>query len=457
MQRQAEAAAETLLRDRRFEEAASAYRAILAQQPETPRSLLNLGGALIEIGRFEEAEDVLLRAVRREPGHAGAWSNLGVVMLERQRYEDAVAAFVNSLRIAPCGVPALRGLGVTLRRRGLPAQALPFLDMAVAQAPKDAALRHDRALALLGNGDYAAGFREYEFRERRADHASAHRPVWDGSGFDGRTLLVEDEAGLGDMLQFARFLPLAKARGGRVLLRVPRPLQTLLSRLDGVDQVVTPEDALPPFDLRCPILGLPHRLGTTLASLPGASGYLTPDPALVAAWRERLAAGAARCRIGLVWAGGHRPWHRENALWDARRSLRLDALLPLLRAAEGAELHSLQLGPPAAQIRDLPSDIRIVDNSARIGSFDDTAAIIAQLDLVIAVDTSTAHLAGALGRPVWMLSRYDQCWRWLTGRSDSPWYDTMRLYQQPAPFDWATPVQRMIDDLRCLPARPCGA
>lgn len=278
--------------------------------------------------------------------------------------------------------------------------------------------------------------------------------MWDGSGFEGRTLLVEDEAGLGDMLQFARFLPLAKARGGRVLLRVPRPLQTLLSRLDGVDQVMTPEDALPSFDLLCPILGLPHRLGTTLDSVPGASGYLTPDPALVAAWRERLAAGAGsgavRRKIGLVWAGGHRPWHRENALWDARRSLRLDTLLPLLRAAAGAEVHSLQLGPPAAQLRDLPSDIRIVDNTARIRSFDDTAAIVAQLDLVIAVDTSTANLAGALGRPVWMLSRYDQCWRWLIGRDDTPWYDTMRLYVQPAPFDWASPVAQMAADLARL-------
>ncbi len=434
-----------------------ACRLELAAAPDDPRLLGNLGGALNGLCRFDEAETVLLRAVRLDPSCWTAWSNLGNTMVERQRFGDAIAAFSNALRLHPAHGPTLANLGVALTACGAPAQALTFLGLAMACEPDNAETRCNRALALLANGDWIEGFAEYEWRWRtRAKPPHPYRvPCWEGEGFEGRTLLLHDEGGFGDTLQFIRYASLVKARGGTVVLRVRQPLVALLSRLPGLDQVVAYDASLPPFDLHCPMFTLPRVFATTPDTVPAAAGYLRPDPAGVAAWQRRLAADAPPgrdrpIRIGLVWAGGPHPYARESALADRRRSIRLHDLLPLAAAAPDALFYSLQKGEAAAQALDPPPGLRLVDHTASIDSFDDTASLVSQLDLVISVDTSTAHLAAALGRPVWMLSRYDQCWRWLTGRSDTPWYRTMRLYQQPAPFDWTGPIARLCADLSVL-------
>ncbi len=428
-----------------------AYRAALAADPADALVLGNYGGLLNELCRFGEAERMLLRSVEIDPRGWTAWSNLGNTMVELQRLDDAIAAFSNSLAVNPGHAPTLSNLGVALTARGVPQHAMTVLDLAVQLDPDNAETRCNRALARLAAGDYLQGFEEYEWRWRtraKPPHGFT-APMWDGAPFTGRTLLLHDEGGYGDTLQFCRYAALAKARGGRVILRVRRPLLTLLSRLPGIDGVVEHGAALPPFDLHCPMFSLPRVFRTTIETIPSPSGYLAPDPDRVAAWSVRLAADriGGRRRIGLVWAGGPHPYSRESALADRRRSIGLAELAPLAAAVPDAVFYSLQIGEAAAQAASSPPGLRLIDHTAWIGSFDDTAALVSQLDLVVAVDTSTAHLAAALGRPVRMLSRFDQCWRWLTGRVDTPWYEGLRLYQQPEPFDWATPIERLAADL----------
>lgn len=274
----------------------------------------------------------------------------------------------------------------------------------------------ERSWALLGEGEYAA------------------RPLWLGEGdIRGRTLLLHAEQGLGDTLQFVRYAPLLRRRGARVLLRVQPPLRRLLAPL--ADAICTHDEPIPPHDLHIPLMRLPFALGTTLSSIPAAIPYLHADPAAVAAWRTRLAALPGR-KLGLVWAGAAHPVDPDLAEQDRHRSLPQPALAALLelvaREAPDITLISLQKHQPAAA--------PLIDWTADLHDFADTASLVAALDLVVSVDTSVAHLAGALGKPVWLLNRFDGCWRWLRGRDDCPWYPTLRQFRQPAPGDWGSPL-----------------
>ena len=287
----------------RLDAAEAAWRARLAQAPDDALALANLGGLLNQLCRFDEAGPLLLRAVTLDPSCWTGWSNLGNTMVERQRYGDAVAAFSNALRLHPAHGPTLSNLGVALTAHGAPAQALALLDLAVACEPDNAETRCNRSLALLASGDWIAGFAEYEWRWRtRAKPPHPYRvPLWEGEAFEGRTLLLHDEGGFGDTLQFIRYAALAKAHGGTVVLRVRQPLVTLLSRLPGLDLVVAHDAALPPFDLHCPMFTLPRVFATTPDTVPAAAGYLRLDPAGTAAWRRRqtltISRRAAPCRL----------------------------------------------------------------------------------------------------------------------------------------------------------------
>lgn len=450
--------AEYLHAQERFEEADRAYRNALAKTPDNVRVLGNHAGLLNELCRFAEAERTGLRAVSLDPRCWGAWSNLGNTMVEMQRYDDAIAAFSNCLRIKADHAPALANLGVALQARGDVERAVRFLEFATSIEPSNAETHCNLAQALLASGDYVRGFAEYEWRwrTRSMPAASLPMPLWRGEDFIGRTLLLHEEGGFGDTLQFVRFAEATKARGGRIVLQVRRELASLLSRLTAIDEVVVTGNIAPRADLHCPLLSLPFVLETTARTIPWPGGYLQADERLMAGWRDRLSRdGSWPFRVGLVWAGSPRHGFRGAALADRRRSTVLSAFAPFARAS--ASFYSLQVGEASAQAASPPAGLELVDHTASLGSFDETAALIACLDLVIAVDTSTAHLAGALGRPVWMLSRYDQCWRWLAGRDDTPWYDTMRLYRQPAPNDWTNPIGRAADDLVRLAGRASGS
>ncbi len=465
------AAADAALRAADFAAAVDALNKVVSVRPDDVRLLMNLGGALKELGRFEEALPVLGRVVVLDPQRHGAWSNLGTVCLELQRYDDAIAAFSNATRLKTDHGPALSGLGVTLRRRGLPRESLPFFDLALAASPGDISCRVWRAMALLAAGDYLRGFAEYEWRFHESEPLPnlPNAPRWKGESLDGRTLLVHGEAGLGDCLQFCRYIPMLRERSCRVVVQVPPPLVRLLSRLPGVDAIVSSDQHPPAYDLTCSIMSLPHVFRTTIDTVPYANGYLVGDPAIVAQWQVRVeedvACWQARTgqnerqplKVGLVWSGGKRPWNLQNTLTDNRRSMSLATLAPLAAADDDVLFYSLQIGAPQAEAASPPFGLHLVDHTDKIQDFDDTAGLLALLDLVIAVDTSTAHVAAALGCPVWLLSRYDQCWRWLTGRTDSPWYSSMKLYIQPVPLDWTMPVQQIATDLASIAARTNGS
>jgi hypothetical protein len=424
----------------RLAEAEAAFRGLLAAAPDDAEAMSNLGAVLNASHRPEQAEAACRGAIVARPGFWAAWGNLGTALHRQQRYGEAVAAYVEALRRNPNDANACTNLGVALAEQGRSRLALEVHEAALALAPGDAAVRCNRALALLAAGDLARGFAENEWRWQvpgMLAHGVAG-PCWQGEDPAGRTILVHDEGGYGDTLQFVRYVPLLAARGARVVLRVQPPLVRLLARLPGVAAVLARGTVPPQYDLHCPMLSLPHGFATTLESVPARVPYLSVDAAKAAAWRARLAGGGLR--VGVVWAGASRPGMAVAHAMDARRSLPAAAVTALAGIA-GVRLVSLQKGQVP------PAQLGMVDPMPACADFDDTAAVVAGLDLVIAVDTAVAHLAGALGRPVWLLSRYDACWRWLHGRRDSPWYPGLRLYRQTAPGEWAPVLRELAADL----------
>jgi tetratricopeptide (TPR) repeat protein len=384
------------------------YRRALALRSDYPEALNNLGSALRAMGRPEEAETELAKAIALRPNYASALANLGLVLQERARYGEA----------------------------------LEMYDRAIAADPEHATARGNRTMLLLLLGRLPDGFAEYEWRWRMPGFATPPRqfpqPMWDGGDLGQRTLFIHAEQGLGSAIQFVRYAALLAARGNRVVIECRLPLDRLfeasLAGPDGRVTVVRKGESLPAFDCHAPLMSLPHLLGTSLATIPAMVPYLSALPADIAAWRQRLS-GASRPRIGLVWAGN--PKH-EN---DHNRSIPTRLLAPLITSAS-ASFFSLQVPAAPADLESLPPG-RVNDLAPALGDFADTAAVIENLDLVVSVDTAAAHLAGALGKPVWLLLPYVPEWRWLLDRDDSPWYPTMRLFRQDQAGDWLGVVERL--------------
>jgi hypothetical protein len=305
----------------------------------------------------------------------------------------------------------------------------------------DYALAHwNLGLILLSLGDFQRGWAEYEWRWRRpeyARHDHFKRPRWDGTQLGRRRILLHTEQGFGDVIQFIRFVPKVVERGGKVILACHSELRRLLSKIEGVQQWIDPGETLPEFDVHCPLMSLPKVFGTTVQTVPGQAPYLAAGAELAERWRERVEGLPGR-KVGLAWAG--RPGHGN----DRNRSIRLNQLEKLGIVA-GVSFVSLQKGEAARQ---QTPGLTITDWTADLNDFADTAALIANLDLVIAVDTAVAHLAGALGKPVWVLLPFVPDWRWMLDREDSPWYPTMRLFRQPAIGDWETPISRIVEALK---------
>ena len=431
----------------RLDDAVACYRRALDLWPEFPDAHNGLGSALGELGRPDEAAACFRRALDLRPDFPEAHNNLGTVWQELGRLDAAVACYRQALGLRPDYVEAHDNLGNVLRVQGRPAEAAACFRQALRLRPAYPEAHYDLALLLLAQGDMAAGWPEYEWRWQTPEMATARRsfatPQWRGEPAEGRTLLIHAEQGFGDTIQFCRYAGLAAARGWRVVLEVQPPLVRLLRSLTGVDQVVARGGELPPFDFHCPMLSLPLAVGTTVATIPGDTPYLHADAAQVAVWRTRAASlPTPGVRVGLAWAGNPRRESPALAAVDRRRSIAPERLAPLL-ALPGVHFFSLQKDGPAA-----PGGLPLTDAMNDMTDFADTAALIASLDLVISVDTAVAHLAAALGRPVWLLDRFDPCWRWLTGRRDSPWYPTLRLYRQPHPGDWDSVIAEVGGDLR---------
>lgn len=448
--------------DGHLQEAAETYRIALPHAPDDPRLLSNYGGVLCSLGRFDDAHSLLRHAVTVDPSFAAGWCNLGNCFLKLQRYGEAIGAYRNCLGIYPTHALAISNLGFALDCCGENALARNFHQLALQLDPDNVQTRMNNATSLLALGDYANGFREYECRwvPSGTSNAPMARPQWAGEILPDRTLLIHLDGGFGDMIQFVRFVPDAERRCGRVIVRVKTELLSLLQRSFPDTVFMSEDEAVPEHDVHCPVMSLPYAVGATLDALPGADGYLCADPDKVARWREIVQRDIETqdipdrsvLRIGLVWAGAPHRDVPEVALADQRRSTDLATLAPLAAALPGALFYSLQIGERADQTRTPPPGMNLIDHTTALRDFDETAALVSALDVIVAVDTSTAHLAAALGKPTLMLSRFDQCWRWLSRRMDSPWYATLRIYQQTEPFDWHDPIRRLCDDLRLFAA-----
>ncbi len=400
---------------------------------------VNLGAALRRLGRAEAAVVCYRRALTLEPDQAATLSNLGNALRDLGRLEESEAALRRAAALAPDSIGTTYNLALALRDRRQHDEATALLERINAAEPNNAEYRWDLALSRLYQGDYPRGFAGYEARlglARNPPRAIAGER-WHGGAVAGRTIFLHSEQGFGDALQFIRYVPLLAARGAAIVLECLPELAELFAGLPGVVALVKLGTPPPPYDLWAPLASLPHLLATSFATIPADVPYLAVParPGLVVPRPP-----GTTLAVGLVWAGKTTPRDRS---WP------LEQLLPLLDDPRIA-CHSLQVGPRAADLARLGLDLLVRDASAALTSFADTAAVMARLDLIITIDTATAHLAGALGRPTWVVLRYVSDWRWRDEPTDCPWYPTMRLFRQPAPDDFATPVAEMARALATL-------
>ncbi|EME70308.1 O-linked N-acetylglucosamine transferase [Paramagnetospirillum caucaseum] len=433
---------------RRLPEAVALYQTLLAREHDHSEVWNNLGNALREQGELDRAAECYETAEKLCPDDPIVMSNRAALLGSLGRVQEAEALSRRVVELSPGAAVPLSNLGQALYAQGRMEEAREQFDAAGLADPDNDDIRFHRGIVRLMLGEFTEGWALYEARWGNRKRADVHRhpgtPQWRGEDVAGRTLLLWSEQGFGDTLQFVRYAPLAAARGARVILEVQPALVSLLQGMPGIAKVVAVGGETGPVDLQAPLMSLPLAFGTTPDTIPAAIPYLAPPPERLEPWTRRLNASLPPgSRIGLVWAGDSRDHDIECTLIDRRRSLALAQLQPLL-AVTGAAFVSLQVGRQGLQARD---ETRVADLTSGITDFADTAALIAGLDLVISVDTSTAHLAAAMGKPVWLLSRFDGCWRWLMGRDDSPWYPTLRLYRQPKAGDWETPLARMAADL----------
>jgi tetratricopeptide (TPR) repeat protein len=437
---------------KKFDEAVSCHRKALAIQPDFSRAVINLGSALLLQGNRDEAERVCREAIRLTPNEPKAHFNLGTSLLEADAFLEAEASFRTAIRLDPTYLQPRRSLAILKRSLGLPHEAVTLFDEALKLSPDDPTCRMARSMLYLGLGRFQEGWAEYEWRWKCNPHdVKFPEPAWDGFPLEGKTILLFAEQGLGDTIQFARYAKLVRARGARVILQCQPELVPLLGSCEGIDQLVSRQVQPPPRDCHAMLLSVPGILGTDSRNIPADIPYLTASPELVERWRAELAS-LQGLKVGIAWQGN------KSHPSDRYRSVELKQFEPLARVP-GVSFVSLQKGAGTEQLAAWEGQTPILDLGERLdkdsGPFMDTAAVLRNLDLVITVDTALAHLAGALGVPVWVAVCADPDWRWQHGREDSPWYPTMRLFRQKRLRGWDDVFARMarVLELRLSPPR----
>jgi Tfp pilus assembly protein PilF len=422
------------------------FQRALTCRPDFAEAWYNSGVILSGLpDSFEEACNAYRTAIALKPDYADAYNNLGFALSCLGHADIAEKSLVAALILAPQRPETLNNLGMACQNQGRLDDALACYQSALTLNPDFAQAHNNRGMALLAAGRFEEGWREREWRWRTPHLASSYTPYpvpqWRGEPADGQRILIHAEQGLGDSLQFGRYLPLVAARGLRISLLIPRPLRRLFARMAGIERILTEDEPPSPYDLHCPMMSLPLAFSTTLANIPANIPYFFATSDSAALWNLRLAGSDDRCRVGLAWAGSARPEFPDLAALDRRRSIPPDNLAPIWECPD-TTFFSLQKNGP------LPSSgAPIIDHMAEIDDFADTAALIANLDLVISVDTAVAHLAGALGKPVWLLNRFDGCWRWRHHGDDSPWYPTLRQFRQPRPGNWNSVIASVARSL----------
>lgn len=435
----------------RHDEAQEQFEKALAIDRNHVNALNNRADALARSGRTEQALAAYQRLLQVQPGHLGALNESGGLSMRLGRPDAALACYDRAIEISP--LPELYvNKGTALRALQRDEEALACFEKAAALKPDLAEARWNASLVRLRRGDFARGWKDYEWRWRKADWAGRQRhfpaPLWLGEQpIAGKTIVLHAEQGLGDTIQFVRYAALVAGRGATVILECPPQLKSLMHDVEGVARVVARGEPLPPLDFHCPLMSLPWAFKTELATVPANVPYLRPDVERTAELGERLPRNG-RWRVGLCWAGS------RAHLGDRDRSIALTALNSILDLP-GLQFVSLQ--KEAGDIALLAQSPHVVDIAHELHDFADTAAVIANLDLVVSVDTSVAHLAGAMAVPVKLLLPFSPDFRWMLDRADSPWYPTMRLFRQSAIGAWPGAIASLRDELAELARRPRSA
>jgi len=426
----------------RLDSAIASYRRAVQIKPDDAETCNKLGMALDDAEELDQAIASYQRAIELVPAYAAARNNLASVWRTKGELDKAIAGYQQALNHDPQSAIIHNTLGRTWEMAGHADKALACYRRALEINPKYANSLYNIGLMRLAAGDFAGGWDALELRWQTTGFESRPafaQPMWTGAERADITVLLTTEQGLGDTIHFIRYAPMVAQRCRRVLLDCPAKLVQLLKGIDGIAEIIPRGTALPPFDVHCPLMSLPRIFGTTLQAIPNRVPYVHADPIRSVLWSERFA-GENRLKIGLVWAGNIKNKQGRH------RSMPLSALAPLA-GVPGVAFYSLQLGPPAMQAQTPPAGLDLVDLSADLHDLADTAAVIANLDLVISIDTVVAHLAGAMAKPVWTLLSLAADWRWLLDRSDSPWYPTMRLFRQTSPSDWSAVVRQVATAL----------
>jgi tetratricopeptide (TPR) repeat protein len=430
-----------------FVDAIRCYQSALQLNPDLPETYGNLGLTFQKAGRPDEAIEYCQKAVEHNPHDANMYYNLGIVFQEKGQLDEAITCYQKALQIDPHDAGIYNNLAFALQENRRPHEAMPYYQKALQLNPDYATAHWNLSLAFLLTGNFREGWKEYEWRWETQYLISSRRqfrqPLWDGSDIKGRTILLHAEQGFGDTIQFIRYAPLVAERGAQVIVECQKELASLLQSVEGIAKVVVRGEELPEFDVQCPLLSLPLAIDTTLETIPAIVPYMAADAGLTKTWKAKISQDNSKMKIGFAWAGN--PGFKQNRY----RNMPLELFLPLTQIPDVA-FYSLQKGGEAEEAKNPPGGMRLFDYTEDILDFSDTASFIKNLDLIISVDTAIAHLAGALGKPVWTLLPFSPEWRWLLNREDCPWYPTMRLFRQPALGNWEPVIEYVRNELHEL-------
>lgn len=431
-------------------------RKILNASPKHARTRHLLGLVRYKQGAFDKAHELLVQAVRERP-HVSHFNNdLGASLSALGRHAEALATYQEAERLVdPNNLPQVmniqRNIAVALQHVGRIDEAMEYHVRMLRLAPNDVDTIWNRSHIYLAHGHYLQGWAAYEVRLelskqwKEFERHRKSRPFWDGLPFKGKKLLIWDEQGIGDMMQFIRFVPMVKALGGTVVVEIRHRLLGLFSTADGFDEIISRNEAArrkSEFDLFIPMMSLPGVLEIRDHNLPVKVPYLHAEPERVARWKERLA-GDDKLKVGLVWTGNP----GNKSMWH--RSIKLDKLLPWFDVP-GVSLYSLQFGASEEELADIPDDMELTHLGEEVAEFEELAAAAENMDLILTVDTAMAHLAGALGLPVWVMLAFPADWRWRLDDEDTPWYPTLRLFRQEQTDEWKPVLTHVRDELRKL-------
>ena len=437
-----------------FSEAIESYRQAICLEPDFAEPYNHIGVIFNQQQRYNQAVENCKKALELDSNYVEAYSNLGVALNGIGQHAEAMANFQKAISLNSEYLDAYYNLGNCLLKQNQCTQAIQLYQKAIQIDPEYAKAHWNLAISYLLTGDFSKGWDQYQWRHKPEAEIVTYphhydQPYWDGSSFAGKRLLVHHEQGFGDNIQFVRYLPMVKQLGGTVILEMEKPLYELFKQIEGADEFVqASSDSTPPdvnFDIHIPTLDMPRLFGTTLENIPCKVPYLCAEHAKTEYWRNKL--DSKSFKVGLVWSGDARHGNDHN------RSCPLKHFAPLTKI-EGVKLYGLQK-EVSRQLTELATDMEISCLSEEFEDFTDTAAAIENMDLVISVDTSVLHLAGAMGKPVWALIPFAPDWRWMLDRQDSPWYPTMRLFRQKERGDWDELFTTVAQQLQILVGKKC--